>query len=391
MKPSNDADQHFHDNLQAIGRQVPVPSGVSPDVRAECTAQLASSPDTAGAGVTEFRRNRKLFPALGLAASLILTAGLLFTWNSAPTVQAAEILAALNEQLQDVRVVELTIDMVAIDEVSISGHIQISDVGVAGDINVTVTEDPDESPIRVDVSLGLSEGSGWVLVRELDIPDPQARAILSLLMPPGTETLLMLPEGLLGDSFQSDIDEALHELSSEKLNTVLASIIESASDVGAVVTPQRDGTVLLSVHFEDQEAIAAMGAGIFQVLGDAGLLDEDDLRKLEDIDSIETALRDEEDLSKLVGGTISIVYDPDAGLVRSFSVEDIGEMQGSVTIAVRNGSIDPDLLDSSRVTTPSTRTLDLAALESMFGGFDLGGSGIRVSTEVKTRKARGDK
>lgn len=388
MKPPNDADQYFHDNLQTIGRQVPVPTGVSPGVRSECAAQLTSSPDTAR--VTEFRRNRKLFPALGLAASLVLTAGLLFTWNSAPTVQAAEILAALNEQLQDVRLIELTIDMVAIDEVSVSGHIQISDNGVAGDINVTVTEDADEPPIHVDVSFGLSEGSGWVLVRELDVPDPQARAILSLLMPPGTETLLVLPEGLLGESFHTDIDEALRELSSEQVNAVLENIIESASD-GVVITPQRDGTVLLSVHFEDQEAIAAVGAAIVQVLGDTGLLDDDDLRKLEDIDSIESALRDEDDLKMLVGGTISIVYDPDARLVRSFSVEDIGELQGSVTIAVRNGSIDPDLLDSSRVTTPSTRTLDLAALESMFGNLDLNGSGIRFNNGAKKRRARDDR
>ena len=109
------------------------------------------------------------------------------------------------------------------------------------------------------------------------------------------------------------------------------------------------------------------------------------------IDSIETALRDEEDLSKLIGGTISIVYDPDAGLVRSFSVEDIGEMKGSVTIAVRGGGIDPDLLDSSRVTTASTRTLDLAALESMFGDFDFGGSGVRGHSGAKKRKARDDR
>ena len=389
MKPSNDADRHLDDNLQTIGRQVPVPNGVSPAVRAECTAQLASSPGKAGHGVAKTRRNRRLFPALGLAASLILTAGLLFTWNPAPTVQAAEILAALTEQLQDSRLIELTIDSLVVDEVSISGHMQISDDGMAGDISVTVTEDADKPPIHVDVSMGFSPEGGWVLVRELDIPDPQVQAILSLLMPPGTETLLVLPEGMLGESFHTDIDEALRELSSEQVNAVLENIIESESD-GVVITPQRDGTVLLSVHFEDQEAIAAMGVAIVQVLGDTGLLDNDDLRKLEDIDSIESALRDEDDLKMLVGGTISIVYDPDAGLVRSFSVEDIGEMQGSVTIAVRNGSIDPDLLDSSRVTTPSTRTLDLAALDSMLG-LNLEGSEIDLfDVRAKKRKARDD-
>ena len=102
-------------------------------------------------------------------------------------------------------------------------------------------------------------------------------------------------------------------------------------------------------------------------------------------------LRDEEDLSKLIGGTISIVYDPDAGLVRSFSVEDIGDMKGSVTIAVRGGGIDPDLLDSSRVTTSSTRTLDLAALESMFGEFDFGGGKARGHSGAKKRRSREDR
>ena len=74
---------------------------------------------------------------------------------------------------------------------------------------------------------------------------------------------------------------------------------------------------------------------------------------------------------------MNIVYDQDAGLVRSFSVEDIGEMKGSVTVSIRSGSIDPDLLDASRVTTASTRTLDLAALQSMFDGFDGNGRSAR--------------
>ncbi|MCH8114243.1 MAG: hypothetical protein IIB25_02075 [Chloroflexi bacterium] len=378
MKPSNDADQHFHDNLQTIGRQVPVPHGVSPGVRAECAAQLGSSPGTAR--VTEFTRNRKLFPAIGLAASLILTAGLLFTWSSGPTVQAAEILAALNEQLQDSRLIELTIDSMVFDEVSISGHIQISDDGVAGDINVTVTEGADKPPIHVDVSLGLSADGGWVLVRELDIPDPQVQAILAFLLPAGTETLIMLPKEMLDRGFHHDIDESLQALGSESVAKVLEEIIASASDTGMTVTPQRDGTLLLTIHFDDQEAIAAMGGVIAQALRDSGLGDFDDIKSDEDdedIEDIENALRDEEDLQKLVGGTVNIVYDQDAGLVRSFSVEDIGEMKGSVTVAIRNGSIDPDLLDSSRVTTASTRTLDLAALQSMFDGFDGNGRAAR--------------
>ncbi|MCH8147250.1 MAG: hypothetical protein IH987_04545 [Planctomycetes bacterium] len=375
MKPSNDADQNFHDNLQTIGRQVSVPSGVSPHVRAECAAQLGSSPGTAR--VTEFTRNRKLFPAIGLAASLILTAGLLFMWSSGPTVQAAEILAALNEQLQDSRLIELTIDSMVFDEVSISGNIQISDDGVAGDINVTVTEGGGKPPIHVDASLGFSADGGWVLVRELDIPDPQVQAILAFVLPAGTETLIMLPKEMLDRGFHHDIDETLQALGSESVTQVLEEIIASASDTGMTVTPQRDGTLLLTIHFDDQEAIAAMGGVIAQALRDSGLGDFDDIRTDEDVEDIENALRDEEDLQKLVGGTVKIVYDQDAGLVRSFSVEDIGEMKGSVTVAIRSGTIDPDLLDASRVTTPSTRTLDLAALQSMFDGFDGNGRAAR--------------
>ncbi|MCH8244210.1 MAG: hypothetical protein IH897_16610, partial [Planctomycetes bacterium] len=307
MKPSNDADRHLDDNLQTIGRQVPVPNGVSPDVRAECTAQLASSPGKAGHGVAKTRRNRRLFPALGLAASLILTAGLLFTWNPAPTVQAAEILAALTEQLQDSRLIELTIDSLVVDEVSISGHMQISDDGMAGDISVTVTEDADKPPIHVDVSMGFSPDGGWVLVRELDIPDPQVQAILSLLMPPGTETLLVLPEGMLDLGFHNDIDESLQALGSESVAKVLEGIIASASDTGTTVTRQRDGTLLLTIHFDDQEAIAAMGGVVAQALRDSGLGGFEDIRSDEDIEDIENALRDEEDLQKLVGGTVNIV------------------------------------------------------------------------------------
>ena len=40
-------------------------------------------------------------------------------------------------------------------------------------------------------------------------------------------------------------------------------------------------------------------------------------------------------------------------------------------MTIKEGTIDPALLDSARVTTPDTRVLDLGALESVLKNLDI--------------------
>jgi hypothetical protein len=74
---------------------------------------------------------------------------------------------------------------------------------------------------------------------------------------------------------------------------------------------------------------------------------------------------DDSDVDELRGCTLSVLYDPEDEAVRSFSVSDLQDLQGTITISLGGGKLDPDLLDSSRVTGPNTREINLGALESV--------------------------
>jgi len=366
MTTPNESDRHFHENLETLGRSTDTPDGVSGDVRARCLAQLRG--EAARASVNHRApRSRRLFPAMGLAASIVLVAGLIIPWHSVPKVQAAEILAALDQQLEGSSVIELNIDSVVIEEVTLSGHLQVAEKTVAGDVLVTVLEDPSKGPIRIDASLGLSGGGGWILVRELHIPDAEAQAILSFILPPGTETLLVLPEAVVKGNLGHGLQEPLEALSSDGVKEVIEAILDSASDVGATVTPQGDGTVLLSIPLEDQAAMAALVRTVVESAQATDGSVDGEVVSEEDLEEIEISLREDNDLQVLVGGTIRVVYDPNTGEVRSFSMDGIGDADGSISIAVHGGEIDPALLDAARVTGPNTRTLDLAALKGLIG------------------------
>ena len=129
---------------------------------------------------------------------------------------------------------------------------------------------------------------------------------------------------------------------------VLKQVIESQDEVGATVRNQRDGTVLLTLPIEDAEALENLIKVVAEAMGEK--VDAHDI--------------DIEDDMELLGCTFSVIYDPDEETVRSFSVSDFGDQNGMITVSLLEGEIDDDLLDSDRVTTPSTRILDLSALIS---------------------------
>jgi len=301
---------------------------------------------------------------LGLAACLAFAGVLLFPSNGSPEVQAATIMRKLNEQIEQNPLIEVTLNSLNVDEAFINGRLQVSNQGVAGDIEVRVEEGGPDQVVEVDLALGISDSGGWILIRKLQIPDPDAQAILSMFLPPDGETLLLLPQNAVGSDFGLDIDDLdeLSALGSDKVVDVLKRLIDAHADYGAEIEHQADGTILLTMPIDDAEALAAL-----ERLAEDSLTPEGAAGTAPAVKA-DIELGDEDEL---IGSTLSVVYDPQAEVVRSFGIHNFGGGEGSIEVTIGEGEIDPALFDSSRVTTPNTRTLDLSALESMFKNFQI--------------------
>ena len=297
-------------------------------------------------------RKPAFISSVGVAAAISLVVGFFQLPQGAARVDAAIILERLSEQIKAPKLLEITLDSLSVEEAFLNGTLQVSPDGVAGDLEITVQEGGGK--IELDIALGITREDGWILVRKLVVPDPQAMAMLNFFLPAGTETLIRLPSEELGLDIAKELGQLgqLDDLEMDKISEVVQELIDSSDEVGATVRRQRDGTVRLTLPIKDAGTLRALGhLKVFQ-----DLLEEEG----EDID-IDAEIEDG-DGEELYGSTIEVVYDPKKQLVRSISIEDIGEMKGRITISLDDGEIDPDLLDSSRVTNDNTRVLDLGAL-----------------------------
>lgn len=362
MTPSNQADRYFHQNLNKVGEQLRVKVGAFDDPRALCAAILNDADNQA----KERRRSRfrgpSLVSALGLAAALGISVTLFFYLYNGPTVQASTVLTHLAHQVQGDDVLEVEIESVTVDEVTVSGHFQVSDQAIVGDVQAVIIDAGEPLPIEVDATIALSDSGGWILLRKLQIPDPDVQAILRAILPQGSQLLLILPPDLTREKLEINGELQLAKVRSVAGGEVAKfaqEVMRSQSAVGAQVATQSDGTVLVTIPLQDADSlrslieIAANAVGK-DVKGEINM--------------------DDSDLDDLLGGTFRIVYDPKSQAVRSFSISDVGEMKGTVKVSLRGGAIDPDLLDTARVTTPTTRTLDIGAAAGMLQAFGLGES-----------------
>ncbi|UCE62365.1 MAG: hypothetical protein JSU63_11750 [Phycisphaerales bacterium] len=299
--------------------------------------------------------------ALGLAACVAFAAVTLFPSNGGPTVHAAMIMERLNEQIEENPLLEITLDSLNIEnQVKVDGFLQVAEQGIAGSIEVSVQDSGLEAPIEVDLSLGLTDEGGWVLLRKLIVPEPDAQPIIDMLFPPGSETMLLLPADTLDDSDFGDFDDVFGQFGSEEVIGVLQELIASHSEYGATVVDQPDGTVLLTLKIEDAESIAGLAQLLKRLEPSA-----DSEHPAADPDGDDEEEFDLDDVDELIGATLTVVYDPDAEQVRSFSIEDLGPIEGRISIAIRGGEIDPALLDAEQVKTPNTRVFDLSAFEAL--------------------------
>jgi hypothetical protein len=369
MSTSCDPDQQFHNNLRLLGRRIEVPEGLSQEVRSRCAAALDPTRPTAPWRIV--MKKQTLLSITGIAAAIAVAAEFFFPGNGAPTVQAATIIQKLSEQIEQSPLFEVTLDSLEIEQVSINGRLQASQHAAAGHIHVKVQEGQADEFVEVDLSLALSNDGGWVLIRKLIVSDPAAQAIVALVFPPETETLILLPEDASEFDDVLDIDVEMGDARSE-LKHVLDELLASHEDYGVTLERQEDGMLLLTLPINDAETLAALGR-LAQASPDAKqtqgvvTVTESGVETEEKKAGLEVEI---DDGGKLIGTTITMLYDPVAEQVRSFSILDLGSPGSRITVTIGEGEVDPALLDSSRLTTPATRTFDLGALKSLLEDLD---------------------
>lgn len=390
MPTNGHQDERFHENLRVMGQRLDAPSAPSPELIARCRTILETQSTPHWRQRLFMFRKPLAWSACGLAAAIALAANIWISDSFGSRAQAAMILSKLNAQMAAEPLLDITIEGIDMEDAIINGHIQVAPHAVAGDMRISAG-DPGER-VELDLSMAVSSASAWVLIRKLDIPDPQARALLSLFLIPGQETLVLLPEELREEGFEADFAEALEEFRSGelvKMAKVFEELTASSADTGATVVDQPDGTLLLTLPLADEQVIASVAEILSQFdhlevgaeVGDEAESDDE-----EDADAssapagarvkivksktvtVKEAVSGDNDAAKLVGATISVVYDPALEQVRSVSLTNLGRTNGRVMVELRNGVIDPAWLAAERVVTPKTRTVDLQALAALFGG-----------------------
>jgi len=310
-----------------------------------------------------------LFSSVSLAAAIALFVGVL--WPSAdPTAYAARITETLARQSRQNPSVHVEFAALSVEEVTVSGEIHVGASGLAGDVSVTIADD--EGPLKVDAAVAVTDGGGWVLVRKLILPDAEAQAVLNLLLPPGQETLVLLPKNSeIAHDVSGDIQDGLRELQSGEVIAVFKELIASHAEYGVTVEKQADGMVRLILPIEDEEALEALGEMVERISKGEGVAAKEDHRtgRHPIVQTRRKATRagavTPDEASGLVGATLSATYDPATETVRMLSISGLGEAKGSITVTLGEGDIDPLLLDSTRVAKPGTRTLDLSAIGSL--------------------------
>jgi len=383
MNPNQDQDNLFARNLRNVASKLPPTDGPSGDLIERCAGCFQEPTTPKWRTTVQTYRKPILWSTMGLAAAIALFATTLWP-NATPKAQAALVVQKLAQQAQQNPSMHLTIENLAMEEVQCTAHLQLGKSGIAGDINVAV-EDKGDLPgkVEIDASLGLGVDSGWILIRHLSIPDPQAQFFVNMLFPPGSETLLVLPAGSeIGDEVGGGIEEALEALRSGELIDAFKEMIASSAEIGATVTNQPDGTVLLSLPIQDEAALEALGKvlhrlddgedGEPQVVVETKVEAKSKTPKSHAHKAIQQhhAKVVEHDTGMLVGATVNAVYDPATETVRMLEVLGLGSPKAVVRLELGEGDVDAAMLDSSRVAGPGVRTLDLGAIESMIKGFE---------------------
>lgn len=406
MDTHDNLDNQFDDNLRRAAANIAMPSPPSSEVFNRCIAEL-QSPAPARHWFSSGRA--VLVSVLSAAAVIAFTTTVFFASRDGSPANAAMILARFEKQIQSGSVIDLTINSVHLDDASLDGHLTIGEDTVAGDLRLSVKDEPDQDPIEADFAMGLAPNEKWILLRKLHIPDAESIPMISALFPQGSETLITLPNDEKS-GISTGLSSTREAFNSEKLIAVLEQVVHDNANQGTTIVQQPDGTVILTLPLGNDSVLASLrnslgkstnqlnigvgapvpseehpkksglslnfsfGQSNSNSASDPATVDENDDQDDDaaDADDSDDAGADDDSLHEFANSTLAIQYDPTADSIHSITITNIGPTNGSMNITIRDGEVDPTLLDASRLVTPATRKLDLGAIASVLKAF--GGS-----------------
>lgn len=340
-------DQQFDDNLRAFGAANETPEGLSPEARERASSTLGAAP--ARRMRRGILRRTGVLSTIGMAAALALFVGILNPFGGAPKVEAAAVLTKLTKQIAENELIEIEISNLAMEGVRVDGTLSVNGHAVAGDIRAHVHQNG-VNEVKVDLALAISENAGWVLLRELEIDDPQAQMFINMFLPPGNPTLIHLPSDVIDEVIEESLEEALSDVRKEaggEIAQMVGALLNAGGDSGLDVTDLGGGIVRLELDLKDTEGLENLVRTLMRANGEEPPEDLDiDLGK---------------DAEMILGSELAVVFDTNVNEVREFSIEGFGDANGSIRVAMTGGTIDPARLDPDRVTDSSTRVLDLGA------------------------------
>lgn len=328
-------------------------------------------------------RKPMLFSSLSVAAGLALVVGVLRP-HAEPRIHAELVARTLARQSEQNPLLDVQIRNLVLEELKLEGDFKIGSSGMAGDIRAAIQDD--EGTLDIDVAVGFGGETGeWVLIRKLTIPDPEAQALLGLFMPPGQETLILLPrDSEIGREIGREIREGLSEFRSSELISVFKEIIQSHAEYGLAVTQQADGTQMLTIPLGDEEVLEGLAERLEGLPGvnvsakkSIGKKDARDDKpsavaakdKVEVEKTVVKTKKAKSSDAELADAVLNVLYDPAAESVKMLQISGFGDAKGTITLRLLEGEMDPSFLDPKRVSKPGTRTIDVSAFESIIKGF----------------------
>ena len=331
-------------------------------------------------------RKPALLSITGVAAAILITIVLLFPGGHTPTVQAATIMQKLNEQIDEDVALNIQLERLSIDELFIDGFLNVMEGRVCGDISIRIDEgksmDGEAQTLEIDAALAVGSADSWLLVRKLRVPDPEVQPFLDAFFMEGTETMILLPKQIMESEVNSELQFGTVTDQLQDVHHLLKEIIAAHEDYGVTLTPQPDGSILLSLPIEDEVALETIAAQLEQNMqfdldlevGDSAAPDAEDS---EDAPAA-GADRDTQVVVKheasttldgddpLIGSTLTVLYDPNYERVRSFAILDFGGPGSNIRVNLDAVPITEDYFDWQTHMQQGTRLFDLNALQGLF-------------------------
>ena len=382
MNVKNEPDRQFHENLQTLGRYIDADAEPSETLRTRCLAELDVYAAKKPRRILTMMRKPALLSITGVAAAIVILIVVLFPGAQTPTVQAATIMRQLNEQIERNPNLEIRLEQLGIDEVFINGSFIIGEGNMFGDMAVRVDEDPsaEEHVIELDLAFALRPIDGWALIRSIRIPDPEIRKYLDGFFLEGTETMFLLPNNLMNNKRTENLDFGMITQHIQQIHEVLKQIAASHEEYGMTLTPQSDGTILLTLPIKDAAALQSL---VLQFDKQLQLDIESDIKnEAHDTTNTDNEINEaaesdtkstsnsesschRHDQEVLLGATIAVVYDPATERARSLAILDFGAVGSNIRVNLDAPSPAGERFDWQNYMKPETRLFDMHMFESM--------------------------